>query len=77
LTGFSESLFHRTGGSHRARLAHSQLVLEQAQPLRNLYLKFLGLFVKFLWRRLNFLGYIQGASGNPFGFPEAAGVKNC
>jgi hypothetical protein len=31
LTGFSESLFHRTGGSRRARLAHSQLVLEQAQ----------------------------------------------
>jgi hypothetical protein len=23
--------FHRTGGSHRARLAHSRLVLEQAQ----------------------------------------------
>jgi hypothetical protein len=27
LTGFSKSLFHRIRGSHRARLAHSQLVL--------------------------------------------------
>jgi hypothetical protein len=34
LTGFSKSLFHRTGGSHRARLAHSQLVLEQAQIVK-------------------------------------------
>jgi hypothetical protein len=34
LTGFSGSLFHRTRGSHRARLAHSQLVLEQAQSTR-------------------------------------------
>jgi hypothetical protein len=40
LTGFSKSLFYRTGGSHRARAAHSQLVLEQASFIFDFFWRF-------------------------------------
>jgi hypothetical protein len=33
---YDMSLFHRTGGSHHARLTHSRLVLGQAPPIQNI-----------------------------------------